>query len=116
MKDNAKELEAPVLLAELWQLLMGAREVFGQERVFRRVVGLVLAELLTLGRHTVTQLMRTLGAVDCDWSAFYRLFSRGRFDEEALGAQLLRETLEHVDASAPYVVTVDGVRVPRSGR
>ena len=116
MKDNTKEPEVPVLLEKLWELLMGAREAFGQERVFRRVVGMVLAEMMTLGRHTVTQLLRTLGAISCDWSAFYRIFSRGRWDEAALGAQLLRETLEHVRGSAPYVVTVDGVRIPRSGQ
>jgi hypothetical protein len=116
MKHNAENQEVPVLLAELWKLLEGTREIYGQERIFRRVVGLVLAELFTLGRHTVTQLMRTLGAVTCDWSAFYRLFSRGRFDETALGGHLLGETLTHVEADAPYVVTVDGVRIPRSGK
>jgi hypothetical protein len=115
MKDSAEESKAPAVLTELWTLLKGARAAFGQERVYRRAVGLILAELLTLGRHTVTQLIRTLGAINSDWAAFYRLFSRERFDEAGLGAQLLRETLVHVEETAPYVVTVDGVRVPRSG-
>ena len=116
MKDTAETQEVPVLLAELWRLLEGARAAFGQERVFRRVVALVLSEVFALGRHTVTQLLRGLGATDCDWSATYRVFSRERFDEEALGAQMLRETLAHVEVSEPYVVTGDGVRIPRSGK
>jgi hypothetical protein len=116
MKDTADSQEVPVLVAELWKLLAGTREVFGQERVFRRAVALVFAELFTLGRHTVTQLLRTLGAVGQDWSAWYRLFSCGRFDEARLGGHLLGETLRHVDGESPYVTTVDGVRIPRSGK
>jgi len=116
MKDIAGTQDVPVLLAELWKLLEGARDVFGQERVYRRAVAFVLGELFALGRHTVTQLLRALGATTCDWSAFYRLFSRRRFDEEQLGARLLGETLTHVAESDPYVVTVDGVRIPRSGK
>ncbi len=64
----------------------------------------------------MTQLLRTLGAIDQDWSAWYRLFSWPRFDEVALGRQMLRETLAHVPPTVPYVTTVDGVRIPRSGK
>jgi hypothetical protein len=115
VKDTAESQEMPVLLAELGKLLGSAGEFFGQERVYRRAVALVLGELFALGRHTVTQLLRTLGATGQDWSAWYRLFSRTRFDEECLGRHLFKETLVHVAGSAPYVVTVDGVRIPRSG-
>lgn len=106
----------PVLLRELWKLLTRAREAFGQERVFRRAVAFVLGELFALGRHTVTQILRALGATECDWSAWYRLFSRRRFDEARLGQQLFSETLVHVPAAEPYVTTVDAVRIPRSGK
>jgi len=34
---------------ELWQLTESAREALGQERVFQRIVALVLSELLMLG-------------------------------------------------------------------
>ncbi len=69
-----------------------------------------------MGRHTVTQILRTLGATDQDWSAWYRLFSHQRVDEAALGGQLLGETLAHVPGTEPYLTTVDGVRIPRSGK
>ena len=108
--------KVPALLAALWQLLSRARQAFGQERVFRRAVALLFGELFALGRHTVTQLLRTLGATDQDWSAWYRLFSRPRFVEAVLASQLLGETLRHVAEPTPYVTTVDGVRIPRSGQ
>lgn len=111
-----KQGNVPALLAALWQLLLGARQVLRQERVFRRIVAFVFGELFALGRHTVTQILRTLGATDQDWSAWYRLFSHPRFDEAALGRQMLRETLTHVLPMEPYVITLDGVRIPRSGK
>lgn len=107
--------ERPTPLAELQALLAGACQAFKQERVYRRVIALFVAELLCLGRHTVTQLLRSLGFVDRDWSAWYRLFSQERFSEENLGAHLLRETLEHVPPEMPYTTTMDGVIVARTG-
>lgn len=115
-KYTAETKEMPELIAALWELLAGARGAFGQERVYRRAMALVLGEIFTLGRHSVTQLLRTLGLTEGDWSAWYRLFSQGRFDEEQAGAAVLEETLEHVAESEPYVVTVDSVRIPRSGK
>jgi hypothetical protein len=116
--DNhtTKPKEMPALLTELWKLLQGARAVFGQERVFRRGVAAVFGELFTLGRHTVTQVLRTLGETEGDWSAWYRLYSHNRFDEAEAGGLVLKETLRHVPAGEPYIVTLDGVRIPRTGK
>ena len=47
--------EAP-LIGELFKLIESCRETYGQERVFRRVMVLVLSELFAFGRHTITQL------------------------------------------------------------
>ena len=114
-QDTLKEIEKPVLLAEVQQILAGSVRAFKQERSYRRALALFMAEVLTLGRHTVTQLLRSLGLVDEDWSAWYQLFSRPRIDETELGAQLLAETLVEVPASAAYVTTIDGVIIPRAG-
>jgi len=67
-------------------LLAGMRGAFKQERTYRRAQALFVAELLVLGRHTITQLLRGLGLVTHDWSAWYRLFSEARFEEEAVAA------------------------------
>jgi len=117
MSDHTPEVkEVPTLLAALWELLQGARSAFGQERVFRRAVALVFGELFALGRHTVTQLLRALGEEDQDWSAWYRLLRKERWDEAKLAGRLVEETVQHVSVEEPYVVTLDAVRIYRTGK
>lgn len=113
MKDNTRRVEQPMLLAELCKLLAKCREGVGQERVFRRIVGLVMAELFNFGRHTITQLLMTLGLVADDWSGWYRLFSKKRFAEEKIARIMLKEVLEEVEEEETLVVGVDGFPVPR---
>ena len=103
-----------VLLPKLFELLEVHRGVFRQERVYWRNVGLVFGELFNFGRHTITQGLMALGILDGDWSAWYRLFSRKRFEEEQLAQTFLGETLKEVGENEPYVVGVDGVQIPRS--
>ncbi len=116
MKDSMETEKKPEILDELWKLLEGMRGGYGQERTYRRAIAMVLGELFNLGRHTVTQMLRSLGVVGEDWSAWYRMFGGGRFDEEAVGGELVRETVKHVVETEPYVVTMDGVRIARSGK
>lgn len=116
MKHSTFSNEDPVLMRALLELFAAHRPAFIQERTYQRALGLVFGELFSFARHTVTQALLALGLTDADWSAWYRLFSRARFDEEQLASCLLGETLEHVAASEPYVVAVDGVQIPRSSR
>lgn len=104
------------LLAALLALLPVHRPAFGQERTYRRAVGLVVAELIMLGRHTVTQGLLALGLGGSDWSAWYRLFSCERFDEAELTGCLFRETLKEVKPEALYVVGIDSTPIRRSSR
>lgn len=104
------------LLKNLMKLIEAHRPAFRQERVYQRVVALVLAELFAFGRHTVTQLLMALGQTGQDWSAWYRLLSQGRFVYEAISAILFRETLAHVGEDELYVVAGDGTQTPRSSR
>ena len=67
------------LLKQMIQLLKAHRHLFGQERVFQRVVLLLVAELVVFARQTVTQLLMSVGWTERDWSSWYRLFSHGRF-------------------------------------
>ncbi len=113
-KNNAEGREAPELLGHVLELLAAHRWCFGQERVYRRGMALVLAEVFAFGRHTVTQLLLTLGMVEGDWSAWYRLFSKQRVREEWLATQLVCETLKHVKAEEMYVIGTDGTQIPRS--
>lgn len=113
MKDTTFQTGSPLLQA-LFALLEAHRPAFRQERPYRRAVALVIGTLFSFARHTVTQALLALGLTDADWSAWYRLFSRERFDEERLAHCLFQETLVHADPSQPYVVGIDGTQVPRS--
>lgn len=105
------------LLKQLIALLVGQREAFEQERVYLRVVALLLGELLTQGRHCVTDVLRRLGLTQEDWSAWYRLWSMpGRFVEERVASKLFAETLQHVAAEDLYVIAVDTTSVARDSR
>lgn len=104
------------LLNNLFNLLAAHRAIFKQERTYRRVVALVLAEIFTFGRHTMTQLLMTLGLTTIDWSAWYRLLSQKRFDPDQASAVIFGETLRHVEPDALYVVAGDATQTPRSSR
>lgn len=114
MKDNIKDLEKHPLLSTLMPLLAAYRGVFRQERTYQRSLGLLFGELFNFARHTVTQGLLTLGLTDTDWSAWYRLFSRQRFEEEQLADVLLAQTVAHVPEGEPYVVAIDGTTLHRS--
>jgi hypothetical protein len=103
-----------VLIQKLFELLAVHRKAFGQERVYWRAIGMVLGEIFNFGRHTVTQILMVLGITDGDWSSWYRLFSRGRYEEKQIARVLIRETITHTAEAEPYVVGVDGVQIPRS--
>lgn len=111
--DNKERREKPVLLIEMMRLIGLCQVVYGQQRVFNRILALVMSELFAFGRHTITQLLLTLGLTEEDWSGWYRLFSWGRYDEEATGEVMLREMLAEVAESEPFVVGADGFHVPR---
>jgi hypothetical protein len=104
-------------LVEAFQMLVWAhRSAFRQERCFWRMAGLALAMVFCFGRHTITQLLVTLGMTDADWSGWYRLFSQPRFDEKVLAQCLVRQTLQHVAADEWYVVGTDATQIPRSSQ
>ena len=104
------------LIKHLFELLQAHRPIFKQERIYQRVVALVLAEIFVFARHTVTQMLMSLGMVEQDWSAWYRLFSARRFVYDKACEVLFGETLKHVSEDDVYVVGVDGTQTPRSSR
>jgi len=108
--------QTPDLLNNLLKLIEAHRPIFKQQRVHLRVMALIFAELLAFSRHTITQLLMTLGLTEQDWSAWYRLFSRGRFNADRASEVLFSQTLDHVPADAVYVVGGDATQTPRSSR
>lgn len=104
------------LLKHLAQLIEAHRPLFRQERVFQRVALLLVAELVVFARHTVTQLLMSVGQTETDWSGWYRLFSQRRFPYERASEVLFGETLQHVGADELYVVAGDSSQTRRSSR
>jgi len=104
------------LLNQLIKLLQAHRHLFRQERIFQRVALLVIAEIIVFARHTVTQLLMSVGLTEQDWSSWYRLFSQRRFPYEQASEVLFGETLKHVGPDKPYVVAGDGTQTRRSSR
>jgi hypothetical protein len=102
------------LLKNLFSLLGEQRAIAQQQRVYERLELLVLSELFTFGRHTVTQLLMSMGLNEQDWSGWYRLFSEERFNYEAASEGLFEESLKYVSAEAVYVVAGDATQTPRS--
>jgi len=113
-KDNTSEEAVPALLTALLALVVAHRPAFRREQPYRRAVALVFGEVFAFARHTVTQGLLALGLTDADWSAFYRLFSRCRYDEERLSRCFFRETLLHSKSEEPYVTGIDTTQIPRS--
>jgi len=105
----------PRLLNTLGHLLQLCRPAFRQQRVYRRMVLLLIGELLVLARHTVTQILLALGWVDRDWSAWYRFFRKARFPYLRLAQCLLEAVLEHVSGDL-LVVAGDATTTPRTGK
>src|SRR5690606_28022073 len=104
------------LLKNLFNLIAEQTEIAEQKRVYERLEILLLSELFVFGRHTVTQLLMSLGLNEQDWSAWYRLFSEERFKYEEASKGLFRESLQYVKADELYVVAGDATQTPRSSR
>ncbi len=105
------------LINWVWVLLAVHRAVFGQERVYLRALAMVQGEILAFNRHRVTDLLRSVGLVAEDWSAWYRWWERPkRFVEEHAAVVVLGLTLRLVADSALYVIGVDSTQVWRDSR
>lgn len=76
----------------------------------------VLAQLLCLGRHTVTGLLCTAGRPQADWSADYRLYSRSRVEPAALFDVVRRGVTARLPADAPLIVAMDDSLERKRGR
>lgn len=117
MTTHTTPPDAFPLTAALLRLLAAYRPIVCQERTFARLVFLTLGNLLSLGRHTVSQLLVSLGAGDGDWTAWYRLFNTPRIDLEQASAILVGQIAAVVPPrDAVLAVVVDGTQLPRTSR
>jgi len=98
----------------LLPLLLALATTAPQPRTRERLLTLCLGYLQTLGRHTITGVLRSLGRDGLDWSAAYRLFARERFDLAAARRRLVDTVLATLGPDDPLVVALDGTQLPRT--
>jgi hypothetical protein len=77
---------------------------------------LTVGLLLVSGRTMLSRVLLVLGWGGRDWSAAYRLFSRGRLDLEVVRQDVVARWLGQLGPRAPLVTVVDGTQLPRTGR
>lgn len=93
-----------------------SRGSFEGQEVFARTRRHVLSQLVGLGRHTISGLLRTQGRHQRDWSADYRFYSQDRVDPQTL-FQTVRQQIEgRLEAGAPLVVAMDDSLLRKTGR
>jgi hypothetical protein len=86
-----------------------------QSRV-NRLRAHLLAQLVCLGRHTLTGLLATNGQLQSDWTADYRLYSCKRIDAAELFAQVRRGAQQSLAQEEALTVAMDDSILRKSGR
>jgi hypothetical protein len=105
-----------VLFPALEEIISLHRCAFRQRRTYLRCLWLVFGAIFAFGRKTLSQILISLGAQDCDWTAFYRLLSHKRFCYETLSSCLLKAALARVVSSGIIAAAVDATHVVRSSK
>lgn len=81
-----------------------------------RAVTLSTAALVGMGRKTVSNLLVTAGLQFVDWSASYRLFSKERFDPDAVFSHIGHQVHLALPAHAPFIAAIDDTQLKKSGQ
>jgi hypothetical protein len=102
------------VLPHLLPLLLALATTARQHRTRERLLTLCLGYVQTLGRHTITGVLRSLGRDGLDWSAAYRLFAQSRIDLDAACRHLLATLLATLGPDDPLVVVLDGTQLART--
>jgi len=84
---------------------------------FRRFLALLAAAILTVGRRTVANLLRTAGSLaDGAASSYRRVFSQARWSSIRLACVLARQVMDLLPADAPIVLVGDDTVFAHPGR
>ena len=104
------------LLPRFCQMLGGWRRCFRDRRTFRRAQEHALALLVGLGRRTVSRSICVLGRQFRNWTPEYRLFSRCRWQPQALFDAVLARLPELLSPAQPLVVALDDTPCRKTGK
>jgi len=80
-----------------------------------RLVRLGLGLLTCLGRHTITGMLSAAGREQHDWTADYRVFSRGRFHPSDMFGLVEDRLLERLPPGQAVVTALDDTKCRKTG-
>ena len=78
---------------QLERIWAETRKLFRQRRTADRALKYLRGVFCLGWTSRVSDVLRALGEVDRDWTAYYRLFSRERFDVDGARRHIVREAL-----------------------
>jgi hypothetical protein len=105
----------PTLLASFLEIVGPWRDVFPQQRTWRRAVRQALGSLVCLGRRCLSRIIWTNGGAQRSWSAEYFLHSRSAWDAQALFQPIWSQALPWCRGRL-VGVAVDDSRLRKTGR
>jgi hypothetical protein len=76
----------------------------------------MLANLVCLGRRTVTGLISTVGGQFKDWTAHYSLYSKGRVDPAPIFREVRRQVELLNNTSGPLCIALDDTIIHKTGK
>ena len=104
-----------MLLPAFLRLLSTWRDLFPQQRSWKRAQQHALGLLACLGRRCLSRIIWTNGGENRSWSADYFLYSRSKWDPQQLFFPILRQALTY--CSGRYVsMAIDDTRLHKTGR
>lgn len=80
-----------------------------------RLTRLAMGLLTCTGRHTITGMLSAAGREQHDWSADYRVFSRGRFRPSDMFGLVKDRLLERLPAGQAVVTALDDTKCRKTG-
>lgn len=83
--------------------------------VVDRLSRLAMGLLACTGKHTITGMLTGCGQQQQDWSADYRLFSRGRFEPSNLFGVVEDHLLNRSPSGEPVITALDDTKLRKTG-
>ena len=96
--------------------LAQAAQATRSEATLDRLRAHLLAQLVCLGRHTLSALLSTNGQLHRDWSADYRLYAHQRIEPAELFGSSRRGAQQKLAPDQAMVVAMDDSILRKSGR
>jgi DNA helicase II / ATP-dependent DNA helicase PcrA len=103
------------LLAAFLSIVEDWRDVFPQQRTYRRAVRQALGSLICLGRRCLSRIIWTNGGQHRSWSAEYFLHSRCNWEPQQLFQPILKRALAYCPQRLVGVAT-DDTKLRKTGR